>query len=71
MKEELHNLEKARTWDFVDLPTGKIVVGCKWVYKIKTCADVQWSDIKLDLWQKVLPKSMVLTIRKILLRWLV
>ena len=23
----------------VDLPSGKSVVGCKWVYKIKTCSD--------------------------------
>uniref|UniRef100_A0A2N9F2K6 Integrase catalytic domain-containing protein n=1 Tax=Fagus sylvatica TaxID=28930 RepID=A0A2N9F2K6_FAGSY len=27
------------TWDLVDLPTGKSVIGCKWVYKIKTRSD--------------------------------
>ncbi|GKV48371.1 hypothetical protein SLEP1_g55195 [Rubroshorea leprosula] len=32
-------LEKTSTWDLVDLPTDKTLVGCKWVYKIKTHYD--------------------------------
>ena len=36
MKEELDALHKTRTWDLVDLPSGKSVICCKWVYKIKT-----------------------------------
>ncbi|GKV17378.1 hypothetical protein SLEP1_g27893 [Rubroshorea leprosula] len=39
MQDELQALEKTRTWDLVDLPTGKPLVGCKWVYKIKTQSD--------------------------------
>jgi hypothetical protein len=39
MKEELDALHKNNTWDMVDLPPGKSVVGCKWVYKSKTCSD--------------------------------
>jgi hypothetical protein len=39
MKEELDALHKNNTWDQVDLPFEKSVVGCKWVYKIKTCSD--------------------------------
>jgi hypothetical protein len=39
MKEELNALHKNNTWDLVDLPPGKSVVGCKWVYKIKTCSN--------------------------------
>ena len=39
MKEELDALHKTRTWDPVDLPSGKSVIGCKWVYKIKTRSD--------------------------------
>jgi hypothetical protein len=39
MKEELDALHKNNTWDMVDLSPGKSAVGCKWVYKIKTCFD--------------------------------
>ena len=36
MKEELDALSKNYTWDLVTPPLGKSVVGCKWIYKIKT-----------------------------------
>ena len=36
MKEELDALTKNYTWDLVTLPRGPSVVGCKWIYKIKT-----------------------------------
>ena len=36
MKEELDALSKNHTWNLVTLPLGKSVVGCKWIYKIKT-----------------------------------
>ena len=36
MKEELDALHKTGTWDLVDLHSGKSIIGCKWVYKIKT-----------------------------------
>ena len=39
MKEEIDALSKNHTWDFVTLPPGKSVVGCKWIYKIKTRSD--------------------------------
>ena len=39
MKEELDALSKNHTWVLVTLPPGKSVVGCKWIYKIKTCFD--------------------------------
>jgi hypothetical protein len=39
MKKKLDDLHKNHTWDLVDLPQGKSIVGCKWVYKIKTCSD--------------------------------
>ena len=39
MKEELDALSKNYTWDLVTLPPGKSVVGCKWIYKIKTHSD--------------------------------
>ncbi|GKV42316.1 hypothetical protein SLEP1_g49726 [Rubroshorea leprosula] len=39
MQDELQALENTRTWDLVDLPTKKSLIGCKWVYKIKTRSD--------------------------------
>ena len=39
MKEELDALSKNHTSDLVTLPPGKSVVGCKWIYKIKTHSD--------------------------------
>jgi Reverse transcriptase (RNA-dependent DNA polymerase) len=39
MKEELDALERNETWEIVQLPKGKKVVGCKWVYKLKYNSD--------------------------------
>ena len=39
MKEELDALIKNHTWDLVTLPPRQSVVGCKWIYKIKTRSD--------------------------------
>ena len=39
MKEELDALSKNHTWDLVTLPPKKSMVGCKWIYKIKTRSD--------------------------------
>jgi len=39
MDEELSALHKTGTWDLVPLPPGKSIVGCRWVYKIKTNSD--------------------------------
>jgi hypothetical protein len=39
MDEELSALHKINTWDLVPLPPGKSVIGCRWVYKIKTNSD--------------------------------
>ncbi|XP_050281934.1 uncharacterized protein LOC126722836 [Quercus robur] len=39
MFEELDALHKNHTWDMVNLPPGQSVVGCRWVYKVKTKAN--------------------------------
>ncbi|GAU47849.1 hypothetical protein TSUD_404260 [Trifolium subterraneum] len=35
MMEEMESLQKNQTWELVQLPKGKRVIGCKWVYKRK------------------------------------
>jgi hypothetical protein len=35
MLEEMDALEKNNTWELVNLPPGKELVGCKWVYTVK------------------------------------
>ena len=49
MNEELDALHKNHTCDMVELPHGQFVVGCKWVYKIKTKADGSVEQYKARL----------------------
>ena len=39
IKEEFSSLQKNNTWELVDLPPGRKLVQCKWVYKTKFAAD--------------------------------
>ena len=71
MKEELDALSKSHTWDLVTLPPKKSVVGCKWIYKIKTRFDGSIEHYKARLLQKVLHKSMRLIMKRPLLQLLV
>lgn len=49
IRDELQDLIKAHTWDLVDLPPSKSVIGCKFVYKIKTRAngEIEWYKARL------------------------
>lgn len=35
MDEEIATIEKNNTWELLDQPKGKYMIGLKWVYKIK------------------------------------
>jgi len=39
MEEEIEEIENNDTWELVDLPQGKEVIGVKWVYKTKSNVD--------------------------------
>lgn len=39
MNAELDALEKNHTWEVVDYPPGKSIVGCAWKFKLKYNAD--------------------------------
>ena len=35
MNEEIASIERNQTWELVDLPNGREVIGLKWIYKTK------------------------------------
>lgn len=39
IESELRSLREAETWELVEKPQGKNIVGCKWVFRIKRKAD--------------------------------
>ncbi|PNX57906.1 hypothetical protein L195_g050641, partial [Trifolium pratense] len=39
MNDEMKSLKKNDTWELVDCPPGKKIVGCRWVYTVKYKAD--------------------------------
>ncbi|KAJ8753872.1 hypothetical protein K2173_000126 [Erythroxylum novogranatense] len=39
MQQEIQALESNGTWEVVPLPSGKVPIGCKWVYKVKYRSD--------------------------------
>ena len=49
MKVEMDALEKNKTWGFQELPQGKKLVGCKWVFTVKYKADGSLEQHKAKL----------------------
>ena len=49
MEDEMVALDKAGTWNLVDLPFYKKAIGCKWVFTIKTKADGTLERLKAQL----------------------
>ena len=52
MNDEIHALEKNKTWTLVDCPSEKQILPVKWVYRIKTNADGQIERFKARLVEK-------------------
>ena len=48
-ENEYQSLLNNDTWELVDLPPGKNVIGCKWVFKLKKHADGSISWYKASL----------------------
>ena len=49
MEEEMDSLAKNNIWDLVELPEGRSVVGCKWVFKLKRKFDGSIERYKVRL----------------------
>jgi len=49
MREEMDALEKNQTWEIVEKPKGKNLVGCKWVFTLKYKADGSLERYKTQL----------------------
>ncbi|XP_061371825.1 uncharacterized protein LOC133314364 [Gastrolobium bilobum] len=49
MIDEMSALQSSGTWDLVPLPSGKSVVGCRWIYTIKVGPDGQVDRLKARL----------------------
>ena len=49
MLDEITALEKNGTWVITDLPKGKHVIGCKWIFTVKYNADGSLNKFKARL----------------------
>ena len=61
MTDKLEALEHNGTWSVVNLPPGKHVVGCKWVYKVKHKVDDSVEHYKVVWWLRATHNKMALT----------
>ena len=49
MEAEIDALQKNETWELVYLPSGKKIVGCKWVFAVKIKGDGSLEQYKARL----------------------
>ena len=57
MSTKMEALEKNKTWDIVELPKGKNLVGCKWVFAMKNIRQMSQSkDTKQALLLRDMPR---------------
>jgi hypothetical protein len=69
MQEELNNFKRNEVWTLVPRPKQN-VVGTKWVFRNKQDEHGVVTRNKARLWQNVMPKSQVWTLRRLSLLWL-
>jgi len=65
MLDELNALQNSGTWELISLPSGKFVVGCKWVFAIKVGRDGTIDRLK----DRLVAKVLVWTIVILFLQW--
>ena len=52
MNKEMKSLQKNKTWELVECPSGKKPVGCRWIYAVKYKADGSIKRFKARLGSK-------------------
>ena len=57
MYAEIHALEKNGTWEISELPAGKRLVGCKWIFTVKYNEDGSVNRFKARLVAKGFTQS--------------
>uniref|UniRef100_A0A1S4AC36 Uncharacterized mitochondrial protein AtMg00810-like n=1 Tax=Nicotiana tabacum TaxID=4097 RepID=A0A1S4AC36_TOBAC len=62
MQAEISALEDNNTWCIVDLPRGKVPIGCKWVFKVKYMSNSEvesWYIFQMDVHNAFLQGDLV------------
>ena len=67
--DEYMSLMKNNTWNLVDLPDGKNLVGCKWPFKLKRNADGSINRYKVRLVAQFTHKKLVRVMMNYLHLW--
>lgn len=70
MQEAINVIEKNKTWQLVERPINKEIIGVKWVYRVKYNSDGSVRRNKARLVAKDYSQQPVLTIMKLLLQLL-
>ena len=65
MVEEYEYVMKNSVWEVVPRKEGKLVVGSRWIYKVKHVANVSSRSIRSDLFPKDFLRERELTMRNI------
>ena len=69
MNEELHMIEKNKTWKLVDRPQDRKDIGVKWVFKTKLNVDGSINKHKARLVLKAMLKFLEWTTQTNLNQW--
>lgn len=69
MSRDIYALETNKTWIIVQLPSGKVSIGCNWVYKIKYKVDGSFECYKTRLMAKGFNYKIVAIILNFCSRW--
>ena len=63
MVEEIQALDDNGTWNLIQLPVGKKVIGCRWVFAVKVKPDGSVARLKAQLVAKGTLRPMAWTFR--------